>query len=90
MLLIKQPSSAQALWTFQHWHKVELLYAIRAKVTPFTRIGRQCHEPINDFWLAPIHHAGECFFRCGGDGDLVDVGHEEPHNPLVNVMPSAW
>ena len=65
---------------------MKLLNAFRAEVTPFTRIGRQCHEPINDFRLAPIHHAGERFFRCGGDSDLVDVRHLESLYPLAGVV----
>ncbi|EFH5858962.1 hypothetical protein GAJ04_12555 [Escherichia coli] len=54
---------------------MELLHAVRPKVTPFTRVGSQCHEPINDLRLASIHRASERIFRCSGDSDLVGVGH---------------
>lgn len=45
-------------------------------VTPFTRVGRQRHEPINDFRLAALHQTSEGFFRSGGDCDFVGVSHE--------------
>lgn len=87
--------------TFVHRHKMVLLYV---EVAILSLPGSQRHESVNDFRLAPIHHAGECSFRCGVDSGLVDIGHdylfalsqllpcfsEVLSHLLLNVSPTCW